>query len=484
MQPAQHPFIRSVEKTIYHFGMLKAGDAVLVAVSGGPDSIALLHAFLALRPKMDLQLAVAHLNHGLRPKTAGTDAEFVAGLCHRLGLRCHIRSIDLKAGQKTAHGSLEARARQARYDFFHSVARENSFTKIAVGHHANDNAELFLMNLFRGSGSLGLAGIPPVRDQGIIRPLFHQTRRQIQDFLETFKLEFVQDETNRDTRFLRNRIRHELLPELMQGYNPNLVDTLNRTAGVLRSEQDFMQQSAQHALDTMAFKQGAALHLSIASLRQLHVALQRCVMRLAVAQLKGNLRKITFRHIDSVLRLCHHGLTGQRLSLPDGIRVQRYPQEVLRLVKPPGRSGKAERESDVIPLYKVSLPPVDFGTRPNEIEALKITLTCRHVPIDSVGDPGSAGQHTAFFDMDQLTSPLGLRHILPGDRFRPLGMMGTQKVKDFLINNKIPRDERRRILVLLNQNRILWVLGHRIDDRVKLTQQTRNVLKIEFTNHE
>ncbi len=485
-QMQQHPFIRSVERTIGHFGMLQAGDRVLVAVSGGPDSVALLHVLLSLQAELDLQLGVAHLNHGLRPTTAAIDAEFVAALCRKLGLCCHMEAIDLFTDQAYPHGSVEARARQSRYDFFNRVALENSYTKIAVGHHANDNAELILMNLFRGSGPLGLAGIPPIRDQRIIRPLFHLTRQQILEFLQTFQLEFVLDETNQDTRFLRNRIRLELLPNLKRHYNPNLVDTLNRTAEIFRSEQDFVQQSAQRALDRMAFVRDAALHLSIASLLKYHKALQRRVIRLAVAEIKGNLRKVTLQHVESVLQLCRRGMTGQRLNLPDGILAQRYPHGDLRLLKALIGSGipRSDFETDSIPLYNVILPLSEMGIQNNEIKALKMTIACQHMPVDSIADPTSAGQNTAFFDMDQLTSPLGLRHILPGDRFRPLGMTGTQKVKDFLINNKIPRDDRRRILVMLNQNHIIWIMGHRVAEGVKLTQRTRNVLKIEISDHE
>ena len=486
MQLEQHPFIQSVEKTIHHFDMLQAGDAVLVAVSGGPDSVALLHTLKALQSRFDFQLAVAHLNHGLRPITAETDAEFVAALCRKQGLPCHLKTVDLNKDQNARDSSLEARARRARYDFFDTLAQKNRYTKIALGHHANDNAELILMNFFRGSGSLGLAGIPPIRDQRIIRPLFHKTRQQIEDFLRIFKLEFVQDKTNLDTRFLRNRIRHRLLPELQHDYNPNLVDTLNRTADVFRSEQDFMQQSAQNVLDHISVPKDAGLHLTIASLRQLHVALQRCVIRLALVNLKGNLSKITFRHIESVLRLCHHGTTGQRLSLPDGISALLFPHGELRLVKSFNRSRgiSADDTPDAIPLLKVALPSSDLGIQQNEFNHLKITIVCQHMRVDTAEDPTSAGQNTAFFDMDQLTSPLVLRHILPGDRFRPLGMLGTQKVKNFLINNKIPREERCRILVLLNQNCIVWILGHRIDDRFRITPQTKNVLKIEINNHE
>jgi len=480
MQLEHHPFIRSVEKTIRHFNMLQAGDIILVAVSGGLDSVALLHTLLALQPKLDFHLGVAHLNHGLRPKTGGRDATFVAALCRKWELRYHLKTIDLNADQTSPGSSLEDRARQARYKFFYRVAHKNSYNKIALGHHANDNAELVLMNLFRGSGSLGLAGMPPCRDQRIIRPLFHQTRPQIKDFLQTFELEFIQDETNLDTRFLRNRVRHELLPDLQQVYNPNLVDTLNRTADVLRSEQDFMQQSAQLALDQMSVSQDTALHLSITNLRQLHTALQRHVLRLAVAKLKGSLRKITFGHIESMLQLCRQGMTGQCLSLPDGILVQRYPQDKLRLSKPTSHSADrgVQPDAGTIPLYQVALPRVDAGTQNNQIEALNITLTCQHLHVDSIGDPTYTGQNTALFDMDQLTSPLELRHILPGDRFRPLGMTGTQKVKDFLINNKIPREKRRRIVAMLNHNCIIWIVGHRIADWVKITQQTKNVLKI------
>ena len=477
----QHPFVRSVEKTIRDFNMLRSGDTVLMAVSGGPDSVALLHTMLTLQTEFDIRLGVAHLNHGLRPSAAVTDAGFVSSLCQKKGLRYHAEKRDLRARHHRQKGSLEALARQVRYDFLSRVAQKIGYNKIALGHHAADNAELILMNLFRGSGPLGLSGIPPVRDNRFIRPLIGQSREQIMTFLQEYQLDFTLDETNQDTRFLRNRIRHELLPDLIRHYNPNLVDTLNRTADILRAEEELLEQTAQQALDSMSDMHNRAVRVSISKLLENHVALQRRILRVAIGRVKGDLRKMTLQHIDAVLNLCRQGSSGQQLCLPDKVTVQILPKRLLAVHKSLAMpdSRMHSHGHDPLPLYNLVLPRPGMGVQKVAIKELKTTLIFRCMPVESIANPTSAGQDTAFFDMDQLTSPLSLRYNLPGDRFMPLGMRGTQKLKNYFIDHKIPRDKRPTIPVLLSNNRIVWIVGHRIDERAKITQQTRNVLKIE-----
>ena len=230
----QHPLVQSVEKTLLEFNMLQSRDKVLVAVSGGPDSVALLHVLLALQTKFDIQIGIGHLNHGLRPSAATRDAAFVSSLGSKMGLPAHVAAADIQGLHQRHKGSLETLGRKARYNFFSRLARKFGYNKIALGHHADDNAELILMNLFRGSGPLGLSGIPPVRNNRYIRPLIEQPRKSIMKYLQDIQVSYVLDATNNDPRFLRNRIRHELMPELAHRYNPNLVDTLNRTAAIFR----------------------------------------------------------------------------------------------------------------------------------------------------------------------------------------------------------------------------------------------------------
>jgi tRNA(Ile)-lysidine synthase len=478
----QTSLIQSVEKTLLEFNMLESRDKVLVAVSGGPDSVALVHVLLAIQKKFDIRLGVAHLDHGLRPSAATRDARFVSALCHKLSLPSHVTKTDIQDIHQRQGGSLEALGRKARYDFFSRIAQEFGYNKIALGHHAHDNAELVLMNLFRGSGPLGLSGIPPVRNNQYIRPLIEQTREGIMAFLQENQIAFVLDATNSDLRFLRNRIRHELMPALIHDYNPNLVDTLNRTAAIIRSEEDWLTQYSDQLFNTLAEKEGTSFRVSISKLLENHAAMQRRVIRTAIEHVKGNLKRITLQHIDAVLCLCLEGSCGQRLHLPDRLTIQREPHNHLLILRqtPPTRSRVNSHSVEAIPLYRLPVPALGAAKKRVNFEELETTLLLESMPLESINSLTSAGQHSAFFDMDKLTFPMFLRNTIPGDRFMPLGMQGTQKVKDFFINNKIPREIRRKTPILVSKDMIVWIVGHRIDERAKITQQTRNVLKIEL----
>jgi len=478
----QTSLIQSVEKTLLEFSMLQSRDKVLVAVSGGPDSVALVHVLLAIQKKLDIRLGVAHLDHGLRPSAATRDARFVSALCQKLGLPSHVTKTDIQDLHQRQGGSLEALGRKARYDFFSRIARKFGYNKIALGHHADDNAELVLMNLFRGSGPLGLSGMLPVRNNRYIRPLIEQTRGNIMAFLQENQIDFVLDTTNSDLRFLRNRIRHELMPDLIHDYNPNLVDTLNRTAAIIRSEEDWLNQYSDQLFNTLAEKETTSVRISISKLLGNHAAIQRRVIRTAIEHVKGNLKSITLQHIDAVLCLCLEGYSGQSLDLPDQLAIKRDPHDYLLISRQssPTRAQANSHSVETIPLYSIPVP--DLGSEEKRVTCAEIgtTLVLESMALESISSLTSAGQHIAFFDMDKLTSPMFLRNTLAGDRFMPLGMQGTQKVKNFFINNKIPREIRRKTPVLVSKDTIVWIVGHRIDERAKITQQTRNVLKIEL----
>ena len=478
----QHPLIQSVEKTLLEFRMLQSRDKVLVAVSGGPDSVALLHTLLALQTKFDIQLGVAHLDHGLRSSAATRDAAFVSSLCNDLGLLSHVEKTDIRDLHQQQGGSLETLGRKARYHFFDRMAQQFGYDKIALGHHAGDNAELFLMNLFRGSGTLGLSGIPPVRNNRYIRPLIEQPREGVMKFLQDNQLAFVVDATNNDLRFLRNRIRHELMPELIHRYNPNLVDTLNRTAAIFRTEEEWLNQYSGQVFKTLAKKDATSVQMPISTLLEKHGAIQRRTIRIAIGHVKGNLKSITLQHIDAVLCLCREGSAGQGLRLPGRLIVQKQPEDHLRISRQSSSPTSRARSDavDSMPEYNVALPHPHDGIQTVMINYLGITLVLSSMKVESIGSLTSAGQHTAFLDMDKLMFPLLLRNSFPGDKFIPLGMQGTQKVKRFFINIKIPKEIRHKTPVLVSNDNIVWIVGHRIDERTKITQQTRNVLKIEL----
>ncbi len=472
----QHPLVRSVEKTLLEFNMLQSRDKVLVAVSGGPDSVALLHVLLTLRSKIDIQLGVAHLDHGLRPSAAAGDAAFVAELTAKTGLSLHASKTDILDLHQRERGSLESLGRTARYDFFKRIAQRYGYNKIALGHHADDNAELVLMNLFRGSGPLGLSGIPPVRDNRYVRPLIGQPQKRIMHFLQSNQIAFVLDATNSDLRFLRNRVRHQLIPELIRRYNPNLVDTLNRTAAIIRSEEDLLNQYSDELFNRLAVKDATSVRIPISTLLESHTALQRRTIRTAIAYVKGDLKSITLQHIDAVMYLCRKSSSDQQLRLPGHLTIQSPLDDQLLI----SRQRASSHAAGTIPLYNIPVPHPKDQTLTVMIKEFGATLVLECVSVKSVPDLTSAGQNTVFLDMDTLTFPLLIRNTIPGDRFRPLGMQGTQKIKRFFINNKIPRHIRRQTPLIVNRDAIVWIVGHRIDEGSRITQQTRNVLKIEL----
>ena len=250
----KNQLLRAVEQVITAHAMFKPNDKVLVGVSGGPDSVALLHVLLELTPKYDLKLGIAHLNHGLRGQEADADAEFVSSLAQNFDLPCYIKKRNIR--QYHSHNKLspEEAAGQIRYSFYFEVAEKYGFDKIALGHQANDNAEHVLMYLLRGSGPLGLSGIPPIRGGKIVRPMLRLTRSQIENYLAATGLESITDRSNTDLQFTRNRLRYQLLPILISAYNPRLIETLNRLAEIMRTEEQWINDTIRPIFDGLIVK--------------------------------------------------------------------------------------------------------------------------------------------------------------------------------------------------------------------------------------
>jgi len=480
--PASHKgcnkLLRTAEKTVSTYGMLKPKDSVLVGVSGGPDSIALLHVLLTLASRFSLRLGVAHLNHSLRQKDSDKDAEFVASLAGKFDLPCYVHKENVRKYQIENKLSLEEAARRVRYTFFNSVSETNRFNKIALGHHCDDNAELILMNLFRGSGPQGISGIPPVRDGKIIRPLINLKRSEIIDYLEAKGLKYVSDTSNWETKYLRNRIRLHLIPLLKESYNPKIIETLNRLAAIIGSEEEWIEDIIHPLFEKTALSmQDDIVSFSVPRLKEINIAAQRRIIRKAIARIKGNLRRITFSHIDSVINLLESRPAYKNLDFPDRIRIQRnretliFSKEKKALRDLNVKSGQAEK---IAFEYKIAKPEPIF------IKEIGAHMKFSEMDIENLFDFRRTGQHAGFFDKDALSFPLVLRNFQPGDRFKPLGMAGTQKVKKFFINKKVPKTERTRCPILLSQGKIVWVIGHRIDESVKVTPSTRNVLKMEL----
>ncbi|MDY6950888.1 MAG: tRNA lysidine(34) synthetase TilS [Thermodesulfobacteriota bacterium] len=467
MSATYEEFLAGVDAAIEHYNMLAPEDIVVVGVSGGPDSVALLHCLVALKERRCLNVVVAHLNHQLRGETASQEAVFVKSLALRLGVPCEIGERDVASYAHEHRLSIQEAARKVRYAFYRDVCRKHGATKIALGHQADDNAESVLIHLLRGTGPKGLAGIPPVRDRCIIRPLIEMHRAQILRFLEAGGVAYVEDQSNVDFKYLRNRIRHELLPSLRAEYNPKVVWALTRLAAIARDEEDFWGGQVAAAFKELVLEQKKdSLVLSASGLAGLHPALVRRLVRHAVLSLRGDLRRLGHQHVEAVVHLATSSSPSGRIDLPRGVMALRDRDELLFLLGLPEKRPAFE--------YQISSTGSTFL---HEISArLRLSL-CE---VTQVGAPGTYPSSTAFMDLSAVPFPLTVRSPQAGDRFRPLGMSGSQKVKTFFINLKVPRWKRRRCPILLSGSKIVWVAGYRIDDSAKVTEKTTQVLKAEL----
>jgi len=470
--------LRTVRQTIASHRMLAAGDSVLIAVSGGPDSVTLAHVLHTLTAEYRLRLAIAHLNHCLRGKDADRDAEFVADFARRLDVPFYIGKKDVRHFQRSARLSLEEAARKVRYKHFEEIAARHGFNKIAIGHHSNDNAELVLMNLLRGSGPLGLSGILPVRDGKIVRPLIHLKRSNIVDYIAEKKLPFVTDASNLDQSLRRNRIRHHLIPELEKSYNPAIIDTLNRLGTIMRAEDQWFENVLSKDFNKcISLKGPDAISLDLGRFEGLATAAKRRIIRKAILSVKKDLRRITLLHIDAVLALIDKSPGVGCLNLPEGIQVALKAAD-LTINKSktviPVSSDKSDGSAVIDYQYSITTPGV------LSIKEAGATITLAEIEVDELPDFNDSGENLAFFDMDYLQFPLVVRNTRPGDRFSPLGLNGTQKVKKYFIDNKIPGPQRRICPLLLSGGKIIWVAGHRIDNCVKVISATRRILKAEL----
>ena len=315
-----HNLLQTVVRTIGRHGMFTPGDNILAGVSGGPDSVALVHILVRLAERFSLSIGIAHLNHCLRGRESDRDARFVAELAKRMRLPCYSARKDVERGRQARKLSPEEAARRARYEFFEETAARHRFDKIALGHHADDNAELVLMYLLRGSGPVGISGIPPMRDGRYVRPMMDLNRRRIIEFLSENSISYITDSSNTDTRYLRNRIRHQLIPLLRNDYNPDISGTLNRLADILRAEESWLAATVRELFDRCLLAEDPdRVILSVPELRKMAAAPRRRVIRMAILRVKGNLRRIGLVHVDRLaMEILDGGSRGRQNGPPAG----------------------------------------------------------------------------------------------------------------------------------------------------------------------
>ncbi|MCK5696250.1 MAG: tRNA lysidine(34) synthetase TilS [Desulfobacula sp.] len=341
-------FMDNIVKTIFDYNMIDQKDTVLAAVSGGPDSVALVLSLLALKEKHTLKLGIAHLNHLLRGEESLRDETFVKKLADKLALPFHDGQKDVKAYAKKYRLSIEEAGREARYHFLNQITKNHGYTKIALGHNKDDNAEMVLMNLLRGAGPKGLSGIPPIRDNRYIRPLIRVSKAEILAFLKRKKQAYVFDSSNKDMKYLRNNIRYKLIPHLQSEYNPEIIDALDRLSNILKQEEDFWDAETKLQFNHCLIKaNNSSIVFSKTLLSNLHPALLNRVLRRAVKQIKKDLKRIFLTHINDIIEFCFNISPGISLDLPGQIRVYKKNDTIIikKEDKPLREIGKKEKQS-------------------------------------------------------------------------------------------------------------------------------------------
>jgi tRNA(Ile)-lysidine synthase len=446
--------LEKARNSIERYGMLRGGEKVLVAVSGGPDSLVLLDVLWRLRDSCNLYLEVFHVDHALRPDSAA-EAEYVGRVAETYRLPFHYERVAVKLDGPRGRMSPEEAAREARYDSLMRRMQAGGFDRVALGHQADDRVETLLLRLITGAGPGALASIPPVRGP-YIRPLIEVWSTEIEGYLDCLPLPPLLDPTNLDLTVPRNRVRHTLLPFLESEFNPAVRMSLARTLDLINEER------AEGIINgTVPLPTGPGDPVELDAYAEMSLDAQRLLLWRQLLSL--GLRP-SFRLVEDLRANICAGRSGNRMDLPGGWTAVREYGRVFFL--------KGENEDEAcLPAASQELEVSGEGLYHCPAAGISLRIVFSEVAA-GWRERIREGPRVASLDLDRLTFPLLLRFIRPGDRFKPLGAPGSRKVQDFLTDAKVPRRARLRTTVLLSRGHIAWLVGHRIDDGFKVTPDT------------
>ena len=454
--------IHTIQKT----GLIQHGDCVLVGLSGGPDSVCLLHALAKLRKMIPFTLFSAHLNHNLRGMDANRDAGFAMSFSKELDVHCLVKSENVAMVAKEQKLSIEAAGRLCRYRFLDEVADKIGADKIAVGHHLNDQAETMLMHLIRGTGLTGLTGMRPHRGR-LIRPLLSVSREEVLAYCDANELTYCDDDTNNQPDVLRNKIRLELIP-VIQAYNPQIIRSLGRTASLLQNDEAALDQLSQQALDKYMIKEEDEMTFSAAALREQPDAILSRILRKAVSRVQTTDKTLQYDQVNNLITAVRQCVQEKWFHLPGEIQVRVTESQVIVM-------RKERTQPNIASMTPVWLKQNGITWLPGR----RGTILCRRTraahPVLFETDPMNQ-----VISADNLTKDLVIRHRKQGDNWRPLGLDGTKSLKRALIDLKVPRVERDQVLLVCHGDEIIWVVGYQISESVRVTQKTKQLLILEY----
>ncbi len=449
--------LQAVRSHLRKYRLIDRGEQIIIAVSGGIDSMVLFDVLCMLREDLRLRLAVAHFNHQLRGTDSAQDEAFVRIASNTRGVECYVERADTKALSEELKRSIQETARDLRYAFFGKLRRSIGFQKIATGHHADDNAETILFNFCRGAGVQGLSGIPIWRrDIGVVRPLLGVTREQISRYAGARAIAYREDVTNARHDYSRNFLRHEVIPRIQEEINPNFVSTLLRTGEIFDELERFLEEESKLFLQRMTVSRSSGeivLDLNILHLQPLF--LQEYILLQTARTIVNS--GIDFSTVRALVSLSN-AETGSFCSISKNIIAYRNRGHLIFKQRPQIHSYR----------YPIQL---------NKAYAFEDF----HFASKQVGEAlFGADPHVEFADASAFGRELVIRTWHEGDAFVPLGMKERKKLSDFFIDEKVPVFEKQAIPLLISDGEIVWVCGKRLDDRFKITPGTKQIIKLEY----
>jgi tRNA(Ile)-lysidine synthase len=447
-----------IERTIMNYKLMESGDRILIALSGGPDSIALTHILYFLKTKYNLHLAAAHLDHALRPYS-NKDREFCRNLCKRIGIKLYSKRVNVASIAKREKCSIEVAGRKARYNYLEKLSEKYQFGKIATGHTLDDRVETIVFNLARGSGMAGLAGIPFKRGK-IIRPFLEVEKSDLLKWIKESKIPYLSDITNKSLIFSRNRIRHKIIPELSR-INPAVKQNITRMADLISADLEFITGLSVKAYNGALFRSSKSkIVLDLGKLVEYDKSLRKKVLNEAYKRLTDTTENLSSASLLRALNIID-GESGKIAQLAKGINIEKSIGYVA-LFKPEIQPGNI---SLMIP-GRTDLVP---GETYLEAAVLKLDDNANL----------KQGGHVANLDFNKMAN-INIRFWQSGDMIRPLGMHGHRLLSDIFIDCKIPEFERENIPLILSGEEIVWVAGILISDDFKVTDKTHEVLNLKI----
>lgn len=459
-----------VLNSIKKYNLVDAGDKIVLGVSGGPDSVCLLNILHSLESELQITIVVSHINHMLRGEESDADESHVRGLCERLGVDFFSKAINIGEYSKNAGISTEEAGREARYNEFKALAGKTGASKIAVAHNKNDQAETVLMRIIRGAGLEGLRGMDFKRGI-IIRPLLDVERGEIEEYCRRNFLDFRTDSSNLENVYTRNKLRLDLIPFINNLFDTNITESIFKMSSILKDDNDLIDSMVStYFAQTIKGKAGSEVNLDLRLLNSYHPAIRRRIIRFAIEEIKGDLKGIQYIHIEDSVNLALSGKTGSKIHLPGNIRVLRsYGTLKIFLESKKVRQAAFDKT--------INIPGKTLIESENKLVEAEVYE--RHLNYIPTADSFES-EFVKYFDYEKLNSGINIRTRREGDVFKPCNSIGTKKLKEYFIDKKIPRENRDLIALVVKGNEVVWVIGYKISDKFKVTENTKKVLKLKY----